>query len=70
MEEIPAEYLRPARPTGAGQTVVVIAGETVSTGQQLTTAYLDDNQWMMVPLEGQMVGSVLDGTDLCRIWKG
>ena len=69
LESIPAEYLRPARPTAAGQVVVVIGGDTADKGQQLTTDYQYEKQWMMQAQHPGAMGSVLDGADLCRIWK-
>jgi transcription elongation factor SPT5 len=64
-EVVPAEYLRPARPTQPGQVVVIIAGD--AKGQQRTTSYENDGQWMMEAEAGDML--VLPGESLCRIWK-
>lgn len=69
VENVPAEYLRPARPTLPGQVVVVIGGDGTMKGQQRTTEYADQGQWMMRPENGEMVPAVLGEGDLCRIWK-
>jgi len=67
VEEIPAEYLRPTRPDGPGQTCVCVTGDLM--GQQRTTQYENDGQWMMEQ-EAEDVGAlVMDGTSLCRIWR-
>lgn len=68
-EDIPAEYLRPARPDAAGQVVVCIAGGPEIKGQQRTTSYENDGQWMMVPEAGDMGALVLGEESLCRIWR-
>jgi transcription elongation factor SPT5 len=66
-EDVPAEYLRPARPTAAGQVVVIIAGE--AKGQQRTTSYENDGQWMMEAEQGDAGMIFVAGESLCRIWK-
>ncbi len=69
VEDIPAEYLRPARPDAAGQVVVCIAGGPEIKGQQRTTSYENDGQWMMEPEAGDMGALVIGEESLCRIWK-
>ena len=68
-EDIPVEYLRPCRPDGPGQTVVVIVGESGIKGTQRTTAYLNDGQWMMEVEQGDAGPLVISEDHLCRIWK-
>ena len=68
-EDIPAEYLRPARPDAAGQVVVCIAGGPEMKGQQRTTSYENDGQWMMEAEAGDMGALVIGEESLCRIWK-
>lgn len=67
VHQIPAEYLRPARPDGPGQVVVFLAGN--DKGQQRTTAYMNDSQWMMEQDPSDMMALVMDEEGLCRIWK-
>jgi transcription elongation factor SPT5 len=67
VEDIPAEYIRPARPDRPGQTVVVIAGE--HKGAQKVTQYLNDGAWMMEPEGGDLMAMVVSEASLCRIWK-
>lgn len=68
VENIPAEYIRPLRPTGPGQVVVVIQGEH-GAGQQFTTDYQDDAAWVMQIQPGEAVPTLIFGKDLCRIWR-
>jgi transcription elongation factor SPT5 len=65
--DIPAEYLLPVAPDREGQVVIVIGGE--HKGQQRTTQYKSDNQWMTEPEAGDIVGAVLDENQLARIWR-
>lgn len=69
VEDIPAEYLRPARPDAAGQVVVCISGISEVKGQQRTTSYENDGQWMMEAEAGDMGALVLGEDSLCRIWR-
>lgn len=69
VEEIPAEYLRPAKADSQGQVVVVIGGGPEQKGQQRTTQYENGGSWMMELEGGDMAPLVVDGADLCRIWK-
>lgn len=69
VEEIPAEYLRPCKPDGPGQMVIIIAGGDGVKGQQKTTSYLNDGQWMMEMDGGGMGAMVIPEEHLCRIWK-
>ncbi|ODN82947.1 transcription elongation factor SPT5 [Cryptococcus amylolentus CBS 6039] len=66
VEEIPAEYLRPSKPDGQGQVVVCIGGDF--KGQQKVTQYENGGSWMM-DTGGDLAPLVIDGNDLCRIWK-
>ena len=71
-ETIPVEYLRPAKPDGAGQSVVVVSstvGGSDMRGQQRVTLYEDSGSWMMEQDAGDVGPLVLDGAGLCRIWK-
>jgi transcription elongation factor SPT5 len=69
--DIPAEYLRPVQPTAPGQAIIVINGPDGIKGQQRTTEYLNEDQWMMVPDQsvGEVVPMIVGGGDLCRIWQ-
>ena len=69
VEDIAAEYLRPARPDGPGQLVVCIAGGADVKGSQKTTSYLNEGQWMMEMEPGDMGPMVIGEEALCRIWK-
>lgn len=67
--EIPAEYLVPVRPDQSGQVVIFLAGDASLKGQQRTTAYKNDNQWLMEQAEGDIMALVMDEDSLARIWK-
>ncbi|KAK4688473.1 transcription elongation factor SPT5, partial [Tremellales sp. Uapishka_1] len=67
--DIPAEYLRPCRPDGPGQMVIFLTGTSDQKGQQRTTAYLNDGQWMMESAPGDPMAYVMDEESLCRLWK-
>jgi transcription elongation factor SPT5 len=67
VEEIPAEYIRPLRPTAPNQVVVVIQGDH-GKGSQHTTQYRDEDAWAMQSTSGE-IPAVLYSKDLCRIWK-
>lgn len=68
-EEILAEYLRPCKPDGPGQVVIVITQEQGLQGSQKTTSYLNDGQWMMELDPGEVTPVVISEDSLCRIWK-
>jgi transcription elongation factor SPT5 len=69
--DIPAEYLRPVRPNAPGQLVIVVNGPEGQKGQQRTTDYLNEGQWMMVPEPGlgEAVPMIVAESELCRIWN-
>lgn len=67
--EVPAEYLVPIKPDQQGQVVVFLSGE--QKGQQRTTNYRNDNQWLMEQNEaaGDFMALVMDEDSLARIWR-
>lgn len=66
--EVPAEYLAPVRPDDEGQVVIFLSGGDLK-GQQRTTQYKSDNQWMMEQEPSDVVGLVMDEDCLARIWN-